>query len=1016
MPKASTSTPSGLEQNSLKSTNTSRSRASTTTSSSPSTTTSTTSSTPTSSSASGNGTSTVSGPRRFRGDVPAFNPSVPHLYTQQMQQQQQQSQNQQSYNHQSHLNHLSHNHQNHQSHQNNHHHQSHHSHSQNPYSPHLRLSQYYTQPYVYNPPMMQYYPMTMGYPDYSMYQPQFPYYHPNQFHNQGYVNMTGVANVGGVGSVSGVSHVNGMGGGPSSGYYAAPGSSSSINSSNRRRYQKDSYHDYHSPETLSSDFVSTPTPTPAESIPSTGKQDEFLRLDQNDQKYIDSSNSGAKSRQDLLSNNDHKGKEGKEIKEVKEVNEDIKQETKRSEDIDVNESKNAIGAVDAEIADNTKTSTPAKITLDDTSESETNLKDSNSPQNEILPLLFHLSMDEFLADHEISTAFNKKLIAIKTKNFEKFLASEQKNYAINTNGMEFIQNFKTGARYYKRIIESGEGKENTNETNEPFSAATATNQTASATTSSSSSNSPAAAAAGIASTSAPLAWSAVLQASGVKPKKQGSDSQGNGSLTTNASAIKIPQNKNNASLEPMDVPQSLGLLMMQYLFDPSFKQERYDINSQKPRGLTNSGNICYMNVILQCLIFCEPFTSLFHLTESKSIANIGAESPTPLIDATIHFLKDYVTIPALKNPGSSSSSSFNSDGIVVGKPLSPEPFYQKLIENSKFQHLSWGQQEDAEEFLGYFLDGLHEEFVKVEASIPLDQMERISESFSRKSELTLAATALKASILKAARLVRSSGSEHIEESEVVHDMDSTNDWAEVGSGRRVCKKRIVEVEPSPITRMFGGRFRSVLTVPKGKEQQSITLDPFRCILLDITQDDVKNVEDALWKFNEVEKIPYKVDMGKEVIARKQTFIDELPEILILHMKRFSYQNKQSTQTNGFGGGNESGFEGLTPDIGYGTIEKVMKNILYGLNLTIPLESLSAPLRRENGNNYFLTAVIYHHGRNAEGGHYTCDVMRPGKRWLRIDDTAVEAIDADDVLDTSERDKSAYILMYQKKTV
>lgn len=780
-----------------------------------------------------------------------------------------------------------------------------------------------------------------------------------------------------------------MGASPSN-FYAAPSSSSSLGSTSRRRYTKEPYHDYHSTDTLPSDRVSTPT----ESLHSAGKQEEYLRHD--DQKHIESNSSGARSRQDPLSplSKNVQPDKGPHLKDhEKEPREPKTQDAPKAQKVQ----KEANGSI-AENGDAEQNGSKVNSTKDvvvDVKESTQKEPERNGdalpeaplPENGTLPLLFQLSMDEFIADHELTTAFNRKLVATKSAGFDKFLASENRNYAINSHGLEYVQDHKSGAQYYKRIFQSSGS--DSSETNHDLNETT----------------SPASTSAVSASSAAPLAWLAVLLASGAKPKKQGAEATGNGALANNVSATKSPQSA-NASIEPMDAPQTLGLLMMQYLYDPAFKHERYDILSQKPRGLTNSGNICYMNVVLQCLIFCEPFTSLFHLTESKSIGNIGADSPTPLIDATIHFLRDYTTIPPLKNPG----SSFNSEGIVVGKPLSPETFYQKLIENPKFQHLSWGQQEDAEEFLGYFLDGLHEEFVKVEASVPVDQMERIADSFSRKADVLLAAS-LKASILKAARLVRSSGSEHIEESEVVNDMESTNDWAEVGSGRRVCKKRIVEVEPSPITRMFGGRFRSVLTVPKSKEQQSITLDPFRCILLDITLEDVQKVEDALWKFNEIEKLPYKVDVGKEVVARKQTFIDELPEVMILHLKRFSYQNDAAHQ---FGSGAEN--NGLAPELlTYGTIEKVMKNILYGLNLVVPPESLSAPLRRENQNNYSLTAVIYHHGRNAEGGHYTCDVMRPGKRWLRIDDTAVEAIDAEDVLDMSERDKSAYILMYQRKS-
>lgn len=820
------------------------------------------------------------GPRRFRGDVPAFNPSQPHAYTQQMDQ------------------YLSQN---------------------------SRLQSYFVpaqQQYMFQPQMMAYYPQMMGYPDYSPFQ-QFPYY---QFHNQGYVNhMAGSPNI----------------------FYQS-NSASSMNNS-RKRYNKDFYHHGHSnPDQNSSEHM----PNHPASLP-TGVRNNDLRHSEPktaDPKYLEKPSMLA---EEGMTN--------------KSKSEDVAQ-TKAELALPKSEQNNELDEkklTDPKMQDH-RESVEAEI---DEEKMANNLKDFAS-----VPLLFETSLKDFLTEHKLACAFNRKLLAAKSTSFDLFL--DKNEFEINKQGLEYIVNHNTNEEYYKRIHPGNKSQKQlsieTSEKNFPPKI------------------------------KAPLAWLAVLQANTVKSKKIDGISGVNGLVCTSTSSTETPV-KDDAPVESSDSPQSLGVLMMQYLFDPMFKYDDCDIYAQKPRGLTNSGNICYMNVVLQCLIFSEPFTSLFHLVQSKSIANTTC-SPTPLIDATIDFFKDYLTIPSSKKSG----GSFNSNGIVVGKPLSPENFYQKLIENPKFQHLSWGQQEDAEEFLSYFLDGIHEEFVKVEASVPMEQMERLAEVFAKNSDPVRSAP-LKAAVMKAARLFRSSSTKHIEESEVVSELDA-NDWAEVGSGRRVCKKRVVEVEPSPITKLFEGRFRSVLSVPKSKEQQSITLDPFRCILLDLSLEDIRKVEDALWKFNEVEKLPFKVDAGKEVVARKQTFIDELPEVLVLHMKRFSYQNDIAIKTTTSYESNGRVLETSS----YGTIEKVMKNILYGLSLTVPPESLSAPLRRDNLNQYSLTAVIYHHGRKAEGGHYTCDVMRSNKNWLRIDDTAVKAIDAESVLDMSDRDKSAYILMYQRK--
>lgn len=806
---------------------------------------------------------TALGPRRFRGDVPAFNPSLPHLYTQQM----------------------------------------HHYLSQ-----HLRQQpQYYAkQPYMLNSQMMPYYPMAMGYPDYQMYQ-QYQYYvAANPFHNHGYVNMAGA---------------------PAS-FYSPK---ASVSYSYRKKYPKELYHAEYASELPSALDDHLP--------PAAHKEQQPLK---------------------------HKDEKATEVEDPLSGPAPVG----TTESIDT-----ATTTADAQkqLRPSEATAGVANVTGDIRTPKEDHPLDdvATAPS---LPLLFQLTMDEYLADKEAATALNRSQLSKKSANFDQFVAFSGCNHCINHNGLRYIVNHVSGDRYYQhvypRIPDAAAPQNNTNDFDDSA----------------------------LPKTNAPLAWSAVLQATGIKKKRRDGDVVLNGS--TASLATSTTATPDSALLaDSAYSPQSLGLLMMTYLFDPTFKFDE-DILAVKPRGLTNSGNICYMNVVLQCLIFCEPFARLFHLVESKSIASVGTDSPTPLIDATVNFLKDYMTIlPSYKLGG-----SFNSDGIVVGKPLSPEPFYQKLIENPKFRHLSWGLQEDAEEFLGYLLDGLHEEFVKVEVTVPQEQMERLAENFSQKAPAGRSA-ALKTSILQAARLVRAKTTEHVEEREVVNERDS-NDWSEISSGRHVSKRKVV-VEPSPITRLFGGRFRSVLTVPKSKEQQSITLDPFRSILLDISLSNIETIEDALCNFNETEMLLYKVEAGNEVVAKKQTFIDELPEILILHLKRFSYQNETPPEQQ-----QSNSLESDLPS--FGSIEKVTKNVLYGLKLAVPPESLSTTLRREHRNNYQLTAVIYHHGRNAEGGHYTCDVFRPGRKWLRIDDTAVEAVEAECVLDMSERDKSAYILLYQRR--
>lgn len=63
--------------------------------------------------------------------------------------------------------------------------------------------------------------------------------------------------------------------------------------------------------------------------------------------------------------------------------------------------------------------------------------------------------------------------------------------------------------------------------------------------------------------------------------------------------------------------------------------------------------------------------------------------------------------------------------------------------------------------------------------------------------------------------------------------------------------------------------------------------------------------------------------------------------------------------------------------------------------------------------FFVSAVVYHHGNSATGGHYTTDVFHIGLNgWLRIDDQAVKIINQHQVVkQTAER--TAYLLYYRR---
>lgn len=512
-------------------------------------------------------------------------------------------------------------------------------------------------------------------------------------------------------------------------------------------------------------------------------------------------------------------------------------------------------------------------------------------------------------------------------------------------------------------------------------------------------------------------WASVLQSSApkkptsnTKPKSiSGASHQRQSSIDHVSSSATPTRTIDNESAQP------LGILILKIMFDPVYANlNNYSAFKVKPRGLTNTGNICYMNAVLQVLLYCEPLNKILKLIDEKAIGSLNQNSSTPLLDLTLKFFKDF-----LSDDKTSSGS----------KSLSPEGFYMSLITHDKFQHLKWGQQEDAEEFLGYFLDGLHEEFVSSINSLTTSQIDSFINNYQSIITDGLAYNEFKAHVKNAIKIIKKSNTEKHADSnkeikEEISDDENDDGWSEVGTGnKKISAKRTVEIEPSPISNIFGGQFRSVLSIPKSKESQSITLDPFQCVQLDISDSNINTVEEAFLKLNEPESIPYKSSHNKEVIARKQTFFDQMPQVLIIHLKRFSYQqetkeNKDETKSLG----------------GFGSIEKLRKKITYAHNLSIPQECYSSIIQKSNpdnvGKHYKLTGVIYHHGTGTDGGHYTCDVLRKssifdssdesgGKvndnEWIRIDDTSISFLDKNDVLDggVEESTKTAYILVYQK---
>ncbi|CAO3670058.1 unnamed protein product [Rhizopus microsporus] len=352
-------------------------------------------------------------------------------------------------------------------------------------------------------------------------------------------------------------------------------------------------------------------------------------------------------------------------------------------------------------------------------------------------------------------------------------------------------------------------------------------------------------------------------------------------------------------------------------------------------GLKNLGNTCYMNSIIQCLSGTIPFARYFISGVYKH--HINMVSP---LSSKGRLANEFAGLLRLMWGGNYSF-------------ISPVPFREALLEFAP--QFRGSEQHDSQEFLNFLLDGLHEDcnLITEKPNIP---------------------------------------SETAEEEALFEQLP---DW----KASTIAWDKYLLRNSSVVVSLFQGQYRSRLTcltchttsttynsfmslslpIPTSRNGPTI-MSIYQCLDY-FVQDEILEGDNA-WNCPRCKK-PCR--------ASKSLTLSKLPDVLLIHLKRFSV-------------------EGLFNN----KLETMIDSPIRGLDLTkyVPATMFPPDQPPEKSMfNYDLYAVSNHYG-SLTGGHYTACV-RNGYRneWHNFDDTRFSVCDESKIMS-----KAAYNLFYVRSTV
>ncbi|EPY27912.1 ubiquitin hydrolase [Strigomonas culicis] len=324
-----------------------------------------------------------------------------------------------------------------------------------------------------------------------------------------------------------------------------------------------------------------------------------------------------------------------------------------------------------------------------------------------------------------------------------------------------------------------------------------------------------------------------------------------------------------------------------------------------PRGISNSRHFCYMNAVLQALLFTPPFAQLL-------VAAVKESERCPNCAALGKWFLQYW------QPGFTR--------IVVQPPVLP-CFQRNLLPAAHFgtEGLMDGSvQQDAQEYLLRLLHVVSDELIALE--------KHVREAMAK------------------GRKKKNNGADD--------DDESGGGWTVIKGKEKlnVREHAFAEGSSALLANVFGGLTESHLKgKKKNKDHVSVTVQPFFTLEVDYkdgfpqgNRSSPLDIEKALLTTFREEKIE---DAKSGQMLTKTVFLKTLPCVLLLQLKRFSYN--------------------ISPYDGSVTCTKDNVRFDVKRTLVIPKALCSNQTLSAEARTYKLLSVIAHLGSEQVTGHYTC---------------------------------------------